>query len=95
MSDVRNNRAENRFELKTEEATAIAAYRRHGQLITFTHTEVPAALEGQGIGTRLIAGALVQVRAEGLKVVPVCSFVRRYFESHDEVQDLLAQPGED
>ena len=91
MAEVTDNRAESRFELETEGGTAIAAYRRsEGGRIVFTHTEVPAELEGQGIGSALIRGALDQVRAEGLKVVPACSFVRAWIERHPEAQDLLA-----
>ena len=91
MGEVKNNRAEKRFELETEAGTAIAAYRlSRGDRIVFTHTEVPQALEGQGIGSALIRGALEQVRAEGLKVVPACAFVRAWIERHPEAQDLLA-----
>lgn len=90
MSEVRDNRSKNRFELEVDGALAIAVYRRRGDHITFTHTEVPEALGGQGIGKRLIAGALAQVRREGLKVVPACPFVRHYIDSHKEEQDLLA-----
>ena len=89
--EVTDNREESRFELEAEGGTAIAAYRRSEDgRIVFTHTEVPPELEGQGIGSALIRGALEQVRAEGLKVVPACSFVRGWIERHKEAQDLLA-----
>jgi uncharacterized protein len=89
-AEVRDNRAEERFELEADGFTAFAAYHRHGDHITFIHTEVPPQLGGRGIGSRLVKGALAQVRAEGLKVKPVCPFVRRYIETHPEEQDLLA-----
>ena len=44
--------------------------------VAFTHTEVPEALEGQGVGKRLIAGALadrtreVQGRVSGTAGIP-------------------------
>ncbi|HZG09043.1 MAG TPA: GNAT family N-acetyltransferase [Allosphingosinicella sp.] len=87
---VTDNRAESQYELVVDGHKALAAYQLADERISFTHTEVPTELEGQGIGTRLVAGALDQVRAEGLKVVPLCSFVRHYVETHPEVQDLLA-----
>jgi hypothetical protein len=90
MADVTNNRGESRFELQVEGGTALAAYRLSEGRIVFTHTEVPEALEGQGIGSRLVKGALDQVRGEGLKVVPACAFVRGYIDRHAEYQDLLA-----
>lgn len=87
---VTNNEASNRFELEANGAIALAAYSRNGDTLTFTHTEVPEELEGQGIGTSLIEGALGQVREQGLKIVPICSFVRHYVDTHPETQDLLA-----
>ena len=90
MADVTNNEAEQQFELEVEGHKALAAYRMQDGKMAFTHTEVPEALEGQGVGTRLVAGALEQVRGQGLKVVPLCSFVRHYIETHEDAQDLLA-----
>jgi predicted GNAT family acetyltransferase len=87
---VRDNPARNRFELEVAGATAFASYRLNGSNIIFDHTIVPDALSGRGIGSRLIHGALDAVRAKGLKVVPICQFVRAYIEKHPEEQDLLA-----
>ena len=88
--EVIDNPAKSRFELQQGQATAIAAYERQGDLIVFTHTAVPDALHGQGVGGRLIEGALASVRLEGLRVVPRCSFVAAYLKSHPADQDLLA-----
>lgn len=86
--DVTDNRAEQRFELATDAGPAIAAYLRDGDTITFTHTVVPPQAEGQGIGSRLIAGALADVRTRGLKVTPRCVFVRAYLERHPDAAIL-------
>jgi predicted GNAT family acetyltransferase len=90
MSDVRHDQERGRYELGAGGETAIAAYRREGDILSFTHTEVPVALEGQGVASRLVAGALDDVRRNGMKIVPLCSFVRHYVETHPETQDLLA-----
>jgi hypothetical protein len=37
-----------------------------------------------------VRGALEDARQRGLKVVPLCSFVRGYIERHPEMQDLVA-----
>jgi predicted GNAT family acetyltransferase len=89
-SPVRDNAALSRFELDGEGYTAISNYRLAPGVITFTHTEVPKELEGRGIGSALVRGALEAARAEGLKVSPRCSFVAHYIASHPEFQDLLA-----
>ncbi|MDX3899042.1 MAG: GNAT family N-acetyltransferase [Sphingobium sp.] len=91
MTDtVRNNEGESRYELEVEGEIAIAAYASRDGALVFTHTEVPDALEGQGVASRLVKGALDDVRTNGLKVVPLCAFVAAYFERHPEEQDLLA-----
>jgi hypothetical protein len=86
--DVTDNRTERRFELATDDGPAIAAYEITGNAITFTHTLVPSEVEGQGIGGRLIAGALADVAGRGLKVVPQCAFVRAYLQRHPEAATL-------
>ena len=90
MSDtVRNNPAQSRFELDVEGHTAIAVYRLEGGVITFVHTEVPPELGGKGVGSRLVQGALDQIRAEGLKVVAQCPFVKAWIGKHPDYADLL------
>lgn len=89
MSDVSNNEAESRFELEIDGHLAAAYYRLAPGVVTFTHTEVPSSLSGQGVGSRLAKGALEQVRAKGLKVVAQCPFIAAYIDKHPEFQDLL------
>jgi len=55
----------------------------------FTHTEVPPAHEGKGLGTMLIKFALAAARERGLQVIPICPFFAAYMQKHAEVQDLL------
>jgi predicted GNAT family acetyltransferase len=53
-------------------------------------TEVPEALEGQGIGSALARGALDDVRAQGLQVIPLCPFVAAFIRRHPEYLDLVS-----
>jgi predicted GNAT family acetyltransferase len=89
MTDVRNNTDKNRYELSVDGHLAATYYRIADGVITFVHTEVPDALAGRGVGGKLVKGALDQVRAAGLKVVPQCPFVRAYIEKHPDYADLL------
>jgi uncharacterized protein len=89
MSDVINNRDRHRFELEVDGHVATEHYRLEGNVITFEHTEVPQELGGKGVGSRLVQGALDQVRAEGLKVVAECPFVKGWIGKHPEYKDLL------
>jgi predicted GNAT family acetyltransferase len=72
-----------------EGSFAIADYKLRAGKIVFTHTEVPPAHEGQGIGSALIGFALHSARERGLKVIPICPFVAAYLKKHEEQQDLL------
>lgn len=55
----------------------------------FFHTEVDKEHSGKGLAGRLVKGALEATRAEGLRVVAVCPFVKKYVSTHDEWSDLL------
>lgn len=87
---VRDNEAASRFELAVAGKVAVAVYEKSGKILTFTHTVVPPEARGNGIGEKLIKGALDLVRQRGQKFVPVCSFVVAYVQRHPEVRDLLA-----
>lgn len=90
MNEPSHNEAEHRYELATDAGIAVAEYRAQGDAVAFTHTIVPEELEGQGIASRLIAFALDDVRARGLKARPLCAFVHAYMEKHPETRDLRA-----
>jgi predicted GNAT family acetyltransferase len=68
-----------------------AEYQQSDSVITFTHTIVKDAFEGQGIGGRLVRAALDTVAAsEGVRVIAQCSFVASFIDKHPEYQPLLA-----
>jgi uncharacterized protein len=86
---VSNNPARHRYELEADGHIAATYYKITDGVITFIHTEVPPELGGKGVGSRLIKCALDQVRADGLKVIAECAFVKGYIEKHAEYADLL------
>jgi predicted GNAT family acetyltransferase len=89
MSEVTNNAGKHRFELAVDGHIAATYYEIADGVITFVHTEVPPELGGKGIGSKLVGGALDQVREDGLKVIPQCAFVKAFIEKHPAFQDLL------
>jgi predicted GNAT family acetyltransferase len=90
---IRDNVDKQRFEADLGDGSlAIADYTLHPGKIIFTHTFVPPAYEGQGVGSALIRHALAAARERGLKVVPICPFFAAYIKRHREEQDLL-DPG--
>ena len=86
---VSNNPALSRYELVVDGHIAATYYEIAGGLITFVHTEVPPELGGKGIGSKLVQGALDQVRAAGLKVIAQCPFVKAWIDKHPDYAGLL------
>jgi predicted GNAT family acetyltransferase len=79
-----------RYELWLGDARAGSIqYQTQPGVIVLIHTEIGPEFEGRGLATRLVADALQDVRARGLKLVPVCSFVRDYLRNHPEQWDLV------
>jgi predicted GNAT family acetyltransferase len=89
MTDVVNNKAQHRYELNVDGHLAASYYKLSDGVITFVHTDVPPELGGKGVGSKLVKGALDQVRADGLKVIPQCPFVKAYIDKHPEYADLV------
>jgi predicted GNAT family acetyltransferase len=82
---VQDNPGERRYELLVEgDVVGEIVYAQKGDVVTLLHTEVSPAVEGQGFGARLVAGALDDIRARGLQVVPICPFVRAYMRRHPD-----------
>lgn len=87
---IRDNPEKHRFEADLGDGSlGIAEYNLLQAKIVFTHTEVPAAHEGQGVGSALIRYALQSARERGLEVIPICPFFAAYIKKHEEQQDLL------
>lgn len=73
-----------------EPAGEIRYETRADGVLDLTHTEVDSRFEGKGVGSRLAAGTLDAIRADGGKIVATCPFVKKYVERHEEYADLLA-----
>lgn len=90
--DVIDNPSRRRYELRLgEKVIGSIAYDTEPNAVVLIHTEVDRAFEGRGYGSRLISGALDDIRARGLSVVPVCRFVNAYLGRHPEYADLVAR----
>ena len=88
---VADNPDEQRYEARLgSEVVGFITYHQRPDRITLIHTEVAADLEGEGVGSLLVAGALDDIRARGLAVVPLCPFVSDFLRRHPEYSDLVA-----
>jgi predicted GNAT family acetyltransferase len=88
--EVRDNLEKHRFDAVVDGRLAgFAEYHVEDGAAVFTHTQVADAYEGKGVGSRLVRGALDQVHARGLAVVPECPFFRAYLQRHPELVALV------
>ncbi|MET8403621.1 GNAT family N-acetyltransferase [Streptomyces sp900116325] len=63
-------------------------YRDRGDQRVFYHTEIDDAFAGKGLASVLVQQALSLVRASGKRIVPVCPYVAKFLQSHDEFADI-------
>jgi len=90
---ITDNPGERRYEARVDgQLAGFAEYRIAGGRVIFFHTEVDPAFEGHGVGARLAAGALDDVRARGLRMTPRCPFIAAFVRRHPEYEDLVWSP---
>ena len=87
------NEEKKRFELEVENKIAFIEYILTNENIMFlTHTEVPIALEGKGVGSAIVSQTLQYIKKKGYTLTPLCPFVAAYVKRHPEWKSILA-PG--
>lgn len=88
---VRHNVPASRFETEVDGHEAVAEYRIDGDRAIFTHTFVPPELRGRGVAEALVRAALEEMRRQGRRVVPECSYVALFIRRNKEFQSLVAE----
>ena len=78
-----------RYELAVDGEVAILAYRRRDDRITLSHTEVPEAFRGRGVGGVLARHAFEEARRDGVGVIVKCPFVTAWLRRHREYDDIV------
>lgn len=82
-----------RFELHVDGEIAYLEYAPLGDTkLALIHTEVPKALEGKGVASKLIHDVLERAKAGGKKIIPYCPFVQAYLKRHHEYQSIVIEP---
>jgi hypothetical protein len=90
---VRHDPEQNRYTvLLGGEPVGLADYVTTATAVHFTHTEVNPAQRQHGLASILVKQALDDVRVRtDLAVVPDCSYVARWIDTHADYQDLLTR----
>ncbi|WGW11921.1 GNAT family N-acetyltransferase [Saxibacter everestensis] len=92
---VAHNPEQHRYELRDGNSViGFTAYRLAAEerQMVFVHTEVDPGYEGRGLAQRLAKFALDDVREQGKRVVPVCSFIAGFLAKDHSFDDIVDQP---
>lgn len=93
MNTIIRNDERKRFELEAEGHIAFIEFLIDKDHVMYlTHTEVPKALEGKGVGKNIVEQTLNYLKDNNFKLAPLCPFVAAYLKRHPEWKDILA-PG--
>ncbi|WP_066069773.1 GNAT family N-acetyltransferase [Neobacillus soli] len=88
------NKEDNRFYKHDETGKLLAEviYEPDGEhQVLLTHTFVDSSLRGQGVAEQLVDCVVAEMKAEGKKIVPVCSFAVALFKRKpDKYKNVIA-----
>lgn len=88
---LRDNADAGQFEILVGDVVAgFTQYSVADGVATMPHTVVEKAFDGQGLGSKLAVHALDTLRERGLKVRPLCPFIKGYIDRHEAYADLVA-----
>ena len=87
---IQHDPSRHRFTTTVDGHQGYVEYELRDGVMAITHTIVPAAIGGRGIAGDLVRSAFDYARAEGLKVVPVCSYAVDWAGKHPQYADLVS-----
>lgn len=78
--------------LRGDRRLGLADYELAPGVITIVHTEIDPELQEHGLGSKLVAGVLDDIRTSSeLRVAATCPFARRFLRDHPEYADLTTR----
>ena len=86
---IEHDTTAHQFQAGVDRQLGFLKYRRAPGRITFVHTEVPESLRDHGIAAKLARAGLEFAKAESLRVIVACPYVKSYIDRHPEYVPLL------
>lgn len=77
------------FAMDGEKLLAEVVFPNREGVAAITRTFVDDSLRGQGVAGQLMDAAAAQIRADGNRARPICSYAKSWFERHPEAGDLI------
>jgi predicted GNAT family acetyltransferase len=93
MVEVVHSPESERYEIHVDGKLAgfTEAHPRGNGVVLFSHTEVDDAYEGQGLASKLVRGALDDVRSRGERIEVTCSYIKNWLTKHEDYADLVEE----
>ncbi len=90
MPKFRKNTASQRYEiLEGGQVIGHIDYEEASDgVLDLVHSEIDPSQQGKGLGGLLVSYALSDMRANGARAIPTCTFIAKYMDEHPEVADL-------
>lgn len=63
--------------------------RRGSSLISADHAGAPDSMRGTGAALALVEFMIADARANGLKIIPICPYVKAQFRKHPDWADVM------
>jgi predicted GNAT family acetyltransferase len=79
---MRDNTANQRFELDMDGHTVFATYRREGSTLFIDHVEAPPALRGTGAAGKLMQAISDFAKTQHLTITPICGYADSWLRKH-------------
>lgn len=91
--EIRDEREEGRYTAYLDGARiGHATWVKVHDTVVLPHAEVERTWENQGIGSMLARRAFEDARADGLTVLPLCPFMKRWADLHPDYRDIVRSP---
>lgn len=75
---------------ETGKIQAEMTYSRAGEkLMIIDHTEISDALQGKGVGRKLLQNAVDFARTNEIKILPLCPYAKSVFDKDPSIRDVL------
>lgn len=84
QGDFTDNTEARRYELAVDGGVIVATYNLVDGGVMITETITPVPLEGKGHASSLARHVLADIKARGLKILPVCPFFAGWLKRHPE-----------
>lgn len=91
MSEIIFNDLLDRYEQPVEGLVVYAKVRRENGVLYIDYVQADTPLRGSGAASRFMKGLMEIVRADEVKVKPICNYAAEWLRRHSEYADLLAE----